>query len=101
MIINLISINFILANNFLVFFTGLSGLTVVRKNILIMLLAIEILLLAINLNFVSFSLYLDDLSGQIFVLLILTVSATESVVGLALITAYYKLKGSITFEKIN
>ncbi len=90
-----------LITSLLIFFAGLSGLTVARKNILVTLLSIELLLLAANLNFVSFSLYLDDLSGQIFVLFILTISATESVIGLALITAYFRLKGSIMFEKIN
>jgi NADH-quinone oxidoreductase subunit K len=83
-----------------IFFIGLSGLTVTRKNILVTLMAIELMLLAANLNFVSFSLYLDDLSGQIFVLFILTISATESVVGLALINSYFRLKGSIIFETI-
>jgi NADH-quinone oxidoreductase subunit K len=63
-------------------------------------MSIELLLLAINLIFIVFSLYLDDVSGQIFVLFILTISATESVVGLALITAYFRLKGSIIMEKI-
>ena len=96
----LIGINFILITSLLIFFIGLSGLTVTRKNILVTLMAIELMLLAANLNFVAFSLYLDDLSGQIFVLFILTISATESVVGLALITAYFRLKGSIVFEKI-
>jgi NADH-quinone oxidoreductase subunit K len=83
-----------------IFFIGLSGLTVTRKNILVTLMAIELMLLAASLNFVSFSLYLDDLSGQIFVLFILTISATESVVGLALINSYFRLKGSIIFETI-
>lgn len=96
----LIGINSILTTSLLIFFTGLSGLTVTRKNILVTLMAIELMLLAANLNFVAFSLYLDDLSGQIFVLFILTISATESVVGLALITAYFRLKGSIVFENI-
>ena len=63
-------------------------------------MSIEILLLAVNLNFIIFSLYLDDLNGQVFVMFVLTISATESVIGLALLTAYFKLKGSIGFEKI-
>jgi NADH-quinone oxidoreductase subunit K len=94
------TIGFMLITNILVFFIGLSGLTVTRKNILVTLMAIEVMLLAANLNFVAFSLYLDDLSGQIFVLFILTISATESVIGLALINAYFRLRGSIVFESI-
>jgi NADH-quinone oxidoreductase subunit K len=95
-----ININFVLFTNFLIFFSGLSGLTVTRKNILITLMSIELLLLSTNLIFVIFSLYLDDICGQIFVLFILTISATESVIGLALITAYFRLKNSIVIEKI-
>jgi len=95
-----ISIQFVLITSFFIFFSGLSGLTVIRRNILVTLMSIELLLLAINLIFIVFSLYLDDVSGQIFVLFILTISATESVVGLALITAYFRLKGSIIMEKI-
>lgn len=63
-------------------------------------MSIELLLLSSNLNFIVFSLYLDDLNGQIFVLFILTISAMESVIGLAFITAYFRLKGSILFINV-
>lgn len=63
-------------------------------------MALEIMLLAVNLNFIVFSVYLDDVVGQIFVLFILTIAATESAIGLALLTIYYKLKNSIQMDKI-
>jgi NADH-quinone oxidoreductase subunit K len=63
-------------------------------------LALELILLGVNLNFVVFSVYLDDIVGQIFVLFILTIAATESSIGLALLMVYFKLKNSIHMEKI-
>jgi len=63
-------------------------------------MSIEILLLAINLNFAAFSIYLDDMIGQVFVLFILTIAATESAIGLAVITVFYRLKNSIELEPI-
>lgn len=64
-------------------------------------MSIELMLLAINLNFIVFSVYLDDLVGQVFVLFILTIAATESAIGLALLTIYYNLKNTIQIDKIN
>jgi NADH-quinone oxidoreductase subunit K len=63
-------------------------------------MSIEILLLSININFATFSIYLDDITGQIFVLFILVIAATESAVGLAIITVLYRLKSSIQFESV-
>ena len=63
-------------------------------------MSVELLLLAVNLNFAAFSIYLDDIVGQIFVLFILTIAAAESAVGLALITVFYKLKNTIELEPI-
>jgi NADH-quinone oxidoreductase subunit K len=63
-------------------------------------MALELMLLAVNLNFIIFSVYLDDIVGQIFVLFILTIAATESSIGLALLMVYFKLKNSIHMEKI-
>jgi NADH-quinone oxidoreductase subunit K len=97
---NIISLNFILTVSLLIFFIGLAGLITIKKNVLVTLMSIELMLLGINLNFLIFSLYLDDLSGHIFILFILTISATESVIGLALITVYFRLKGSIDFDLI-
>ena len=94
------NISYILIITTTMFFIGLLGLVLNRKNILITIMAIEIMLLAVNLNFSIFSVYLDDIVGHIFVLFILTVAATESSIGLSILSAYYKLKQTIQMEKI-
>ena len=76
------------------------GLVLNRKNILITIMSIEIMLLSVNLNFVIFSVYLDDVVGYIFVLFILTIAATESSIGLSILSAYYKLKQTVQMEKV-
>jgi NADH-quinone oxidoreductase subunit K len=95
-----LNITYILNLTSIVFFIGLIGIVLNRKNILIIIMSIELLLLAINLNFAAFSIYLDDIIGQIFVLFILTIAAAESAIGLAIITVFYKLKNSIELEPI-
>ena len=80
-----ININYILSLTTIVFVIGLIGIVLNRKNILIILMSIELLLLSVNLNFAAFSIYLDDIIGQIFVVFILTIAATESAIGLAII----------------
>jgi NADH-quinone oxidoreductase subunit K len=95
-----ISINYILKLTCIVFFIGLIGIVLNRKNILIVIMSIELLLLAINLNFAAFSIYLDDIIGQIFIIFILTIAATESAIGLAIITVFFRLKNSIDLEPI-
>jgi NADH-quinone oxidoreductase subunit K len=95
-----ININFILSLTCIVFFIGLLGIILNRKNILTIIMSIELLLLAVNLNFAAFSIYLDDIVGQIFVLFVLTIAATESAIGLAIITVFYRLKNSIELEPI-
>jgi NADH-quinone oxidoreductase subunit K len=84
----------------IVFFIGLIGIVLNRKNILIVIMSIELLLLAVNLNFAIFSIYLDDIMGQIFIIFILTIAATESAIGLAIITVFFRLKNSIDLEPI-
>jgi NADH-quinone oxidoreductase subunit K len=81
----IININYVLTILVILFFIGILGLVLNRKNILITLMALELILLGVNLNFVVFSVYLDDIVGQIFVLFILTIAATESSIGLALL----------------
>ena len=93
-----INLNFLLCDTFLLFIIGLLGLTLNRKNFLIMIVSIELLLLAINFNFIIFSIYLDDLIGQIFVFFILTIAATESAIGLAILILYYKIMNKIVIE---
>ena len=95
-----LSINYVLSITCIIFFIGLIGIVLNRKNILIIIMSIELLLLAVNLNFAAFSIYLDDILGQIFVLFILTIAATESAIGLAIITIFYRLKNSIQLEPI-
>ena len=94
------NISYILIVTITLFFIGLLGLVLNRKNILITIMSIEIMLLSVNLNFAIFSVYLDDIIGQIFVLFILTVAATESSIGLSILSAYYKLKQNIQMEQI-
>jgi NADH-quinone oxidoreductase subunit K len=95
-----ININFILNLTCIVFFIGLIGIILNRKNILIIIMSIELLLLAVNLNFAAFSIYLDDIVGQIFVMFILTIAAAESAIGLSIITVLYRLKNSIQLDPI-
>ena len=95
-----VSINYILSLTAIVFFIGLFGVILNRKNILTILMSIELLLLGINLNFAALSIYLDDIVGHIFVIFILTIAAAESAIGLAIITVFYKLKHSIELEPI-
>jgi len=90
-----------LAVSFILFLLGIWGIFFNRKNIIIMLMSIELMLLAVNLNFVLFSVYLDDLVEQLFALLILTVAAAESAIGLALLVVYYRVRGTIAVEFIN
>jgi NADH-quinone oxidoreductase subunit K len=85
----------------ILFIIGLSGIFLNRKNLIIMLMSIELMLLAINFNFVVFSVYLDDLVGQMFSLLVLTVAAAESAIGLAILVIYYRVRGTIAVEYIN
>lgn len=83
------------------FLLGLYGIFVLRKNLILVLVSIELILLAVNINFIVFSVYLDDLIGQLFALYVLTVAAAESAIGLAIIVIYYRLYGIIDINAIN
>ena len=83
------------------FLFGFLGIFLVKKNIIIILLSIELMLLSINFNFIVFSVFLDDIMGQIFALFILTVAAAESAIGLAILVVYYRIKGIISVNYIN
>ena len=85
----------------IIFVIGIIGIFLNRKNVIIILMSIELILLAVNINLVSFSIYLQDLVGQVFTMFILTVAAAEAAVGLAIIVIYYKNKGSINVEQIS
>ena len=84
-----------------IFTIGIAGIFLNRKNLIVILMCIELLLLAVNINLVSFSIFLNDLNGQIFTLFILTVAAAETAIGLAIIVVYYRNSGSIRVEDIN
>jgi len=83
------------------FLLGIIGIFLIKKNIIIILISIELMLLAINTNFIIFSIYLDDLTGQIFALFVLTVAAAESAIGLAILVIYYRMKGVVSVNFIN
>jgi NADH-quinone oxidoreductase subunit K len=85
----------------IIFTIGVIGIFLNRKNVIIILMSIELILLAVNINLVSFSIFTQDLTGQIFTMFILTVAAAEAAIGLAIIVAYYRNKGSIRIEDIS
>ena len=85
----------------IIFCIGIVGIFLNRRNVIIILMSIELILLSVNINLVSFSIFLQDLVGQIFTMFILTVAAAEAAVGLAIIVIYYKNKGSINVEQIS
>ena len=85
----------------LLFAIGVIGIFLNRKNVIIILMSIEIILLSVNINLVSFSYFLNDLTGQIFSLFVLTVAAAEAAIGLAILVIYNRNAGSIEIEKIN
>jgi NADH-quinone oxidoreductase subunit K len=96
-----ISLNHYLVVAAILFTIGVFGIFINRKNVIVILMSIELILLAVNINFVAFSTYLGDLSGQIFALMILTVAAAEAAIGLAILVTYFRNRGSIAVEDIN
>ncbi len=85
----------------IIFTIGIIGIFLNRKNIIVILMSIELILLAVNINLVSFSVFFNDLIGQIFALFILTVAAAEAAIGLAIIVAYYRNTGTVHVEDID
>ena len=85
----------------ILFTLGAFGILINRKNVIIMLMSVELILLAVNLNLVAFSSFLGDLVGQVFALLVLTVAAAEAAIGLAILVAFFRNRGSIAVEDIN
>ena len=85
----------------ILFTLGIFGIFVNRKNVIIILMSIELMLLAVNINLVAFSAYLGDLVGQIFTLFVLTVAAAEAAIGLAILVVYFRNRGTIAVEDIN
>ena len=85
----------------IIFSLGVIGIYLNRKNVIVILMSIELILLSVNINLISFSIFSGDLVGQIFTMLILTVAAAEAAIGLAIIVAFYRNKGSIRVEDID
>src|ERR1700755_762373 len=85
----------------ILFTLGIFGIFINRKNVIVILMSVELILLAVNLNLVAFSSFLGDLVGQVFALLVLTVAAAEAAIGLAILVTYFRNRGSIAGEDIN
>jgi NADH-quinone oxidoreductase subunit K len=85
----------------ILFTLGIFGIFLNRKNVIIILMSVELMLLAVNLNLVAFSAYLGDLVGQVFAMFVLTVAAAEAAIGLAILVVYFRNRGSIAVEDIN
>jgi NADH-quinone oxidoreductase subunit K len=85
----------------IVFTIGVLGIFLNRKNVIIILMSIELILLSVNINFVAFSAYLGNLIGQVFALFVLTVAAAEAAIGLAILVVYFRNRGSIAVETVN
>jgi NADH-quinone oxidoreductase subunit K len=85
----------------ILFTLGVFGIFLNRKNVIIIMMSIELILLAVNLNLVAFSAFLGDLVGQVYALVVLTVAAAEAAIGLAILVVYFRNRGSIAVEDIN
>ena len=97
----MIGLTHYLAVSAILFVTGVFGIFLNRKNIIIILMSVELILLSVNINFVAFSAQLGDLAGQVFALLILTVAAAEAAIGLAILVIFYRNRGTIAVEDVN
>jgi NADH-quinone oxidoreductase subunit K len=97
----MIGIEHYLVVSSILFVMGMLGIFLNRKNIIIILMAIELILLAVNLNFVAFSAFLGDMTGQVFAMFILTVAAGEAAIGLAILVIYFRQRGTIAVDDVN
>ncbi len=98
---NMIGLEHYLTVAAVLFVTGIFGIFLNRKNVIILLMSIELILLSVNINFVAFSSYLGDLAGQVFTLFVLTVAAAEAAIGLAILVCFFRNRGSIAVEDVN
>ena len=101
MTINEISLEHYLILSSLLFTIGVAGLFMNRNNVITILMSVEIMLLAVNINFVAFSVHLQDIVGQVFSIIILSIAAAEISIGLAILVLYFRNRGSIEIEDIN
>ncbi len=97
----MIGLGHYLAVGAILFTLGVLGIFINRKNVIVILMSVELILLAVNLNFVAFSSFLNDIVGQVFALLVLTVAAAEAAIGLAILVVYFRNRGTIAVEDIN
>jgi NADH-quinone oxidoreductase subunit K len=96
-----IGISHYLTVSAVLFTLGVFGIFLNRKNVIIILMSVELILLAVNINLVAFSVFLNDLVGQVFAMFILTVAAAEAAIGLAILVVYFRNRGSIAVDDIN
>ena len=96
-----IGLNHYLIVGAMLFTLGIFGIFLNRRNVIIILMAIELMLLAVNINLVAFSTHLQDLVGQVFAMFVLTVAAAEAAIGLAILVVYFRNRGSIAVEDVN
>jgi NADH-quinone oxidoreductase subunit K len=97
----LVTLEHYLCLSTILFTLGVFGIFLNRKNVITILMSIELMLLAVNINLVSFSSFLNDIQGQIFTIFVLTVAAAEAAIGLAILVIYYRNSGTIAVEEIN
>lgn len=97
----MIPLGYFLITDTILFSLGVSGIIINRKNLIVLLMCIELILLAVNTNFIAFSQYLRASSGELFVFFILTVAAAESAIGLAIVVLFYRRRGSINIDDMN
>jgi NADH-quinone oxidoreductase subunit K len=97
----MIPLSYYLILSTILFGLGLAGIVINRKNLIILLMCVELLLLAVNTNFIAFSHYFNDIAGQVFVFFILAVAAAEAAIGLAILMALYRQRRTINVEELN
>ena len=97
----IIGLGHYLAVGAILFTLGIFGIFLNRKNVIVILMSIELILLSVNINLVAFSTFLGDIVGQVYALIVLTVAAAEAAIGLAILVAYFRNRGSISVEDVN
>ena len=97
----MIGLGHYLAVGAILFVLGVFGIFLNRKNVIVILMSIELILLSVNINFVAFSSFMNDIVGQVFAMLVLTVAAAEAAIGLAILVVYFRNRGTIAVEDIN
>ncbi len=97
----MIGLGHYLAVGAILFVLGVFGIFLNRKNVIVILMAIELILLSVNINLVAFSVYLGDMVGQVFAMFVLTVAAAEAAIGLAILVIYFRSRGTIAVDDIN